>query len=75
MTLQEYYKEIKELLESSPNLKNAIIIYASDDEGNGFQRSENGLTPCCVEDTEQYHLDGVDFEMEDDEEPNAICIN
>lgn len=68
MTLKEFFESLKELYSQHPELHDKQIVYAKDDEGNGF--SKVLYTPSFG----QY--DGEDFNVSDDEnEINAVCIN
>ena len=37
MTLNEYMKALRKLVKEHPEAKNFQVVYARDDEGNGFQ--------------------------------------
>lgn len=39
MTLQEYIKGLQELLADNPEIGDVEVVYAKDDEGNGFSSS------------------------------------
>ena len=74
MNFKDYVNVLKKLLKENPELANAEVVYSTDDEGNGFSRVH--YNPSIG------HFDGEEFrsksdiEDEDEEEtPNAVCIN
>ena len=62
MKLKEYAKAIAELAAEKPN---ALVVFASDEEGNSFSPVEMGPT--------LGHWDGEEFS--DDGTKNAVCVN
>lgn len=63
MLLRDYIKELQSFVEHYPE---AEVIYAKDEEGNGFQH-------VVYEPTVGY-FDGNDFDSTN-KDVNAICIN
>lgn len=82
MTLKEYAESINELANKYPDL---LVVYASDDEGNNFQKVNYAGTLGFFEgDYRGQFIDKGNIENDPDEElyqpyvgktPNAICIN
>ena len=91
MTLREFISNLNKLAEETPEALDLNVIYAKDDEGNGFQfikvncKPEVGVIP-----EESYYVDSfypkdeytVEFleeKLEEDPEfkvvLNAVCIN
>lgn len=81
MTLKEYAKTIQKLAEEYPD---ALVVCASDDEGNSFQKVSYGGTVGFF--SGNYHGDFVDLEQVEEnadnafdhyvgKKPNAVCIN
>ena len=78
MLLSEYIKELQKLVEESPEALDMEVVYAKDDEGNGFQTVS--CTPCVGNyDGEQWgEFQPEEYLAEDGEEGyelNAVCIN
>jgi hypothetical protein len=75
-TLKDLKEEIEALIKENPQYADLPIIYASDDEGNDYQKVHNTLTLMIVED-----IDGRSLEVNNEEEDgdskkiNCICIN
>ena len=87
MQLSEYIEQCKSVLEQYGDLK---LVYASDDEGNGFQQVNWGPSvgvfvgdyrgEFIPEDDLAEHYDYINEDLEDDEKEeipaiNAVCIN
>lgn len=74
MKLKEYIKSLQKLVKENPDAANYLVVYAKDDEGNGFE--ELNFTPSIGE-----YGDGDFISEESDEEwvqghgRNAVCIN
>ncbi len=74
MKLKEYLEAMNKLTKENPECLDMEIVYARDDEGNGYQKvsyepskgffNDNDFTP-------ESQLE----ECEITEKPNAICIN
>ena len=77
MKLKEYLEAFKTEVALRPEILEYEVIYARDDEGNGFQRAYNTPSVCQADFDEM--LDDVYFEGEDPCDdaftPNAVCIN
>ena len=81
MKLKEYAKLINKLAEEYPD---ALVVYASDDEGNSFQKVNHAGTVGFF--SGNHHGDFIDlgsveenadndFEDYVGKKPNAVCIN
>lgn len=70
--LSEYIENLKDILEEYGDLD---VVYAKDEEGNGF--NEVCYTPSVgyYEDREFTSIDEKDEDDEDDIKINAVCIN
>lgn len=68
MTLKEYAEEIKALAEKHPN---AIVVYARDDEGNGFDTLSYGPSAGMWDSDDNSFVP----EAEGGTDVNAVCIN
>lgn len=78
MKLKEYLKKIQEAVKENPSILEMEVIYSADDEGNAYQKVHNEPTPCQIEDINEYFLEMVGFEDDEEiatEDCNAICIN
>jgi hypothetical protein len=64
MKLKDYIKKLQDLADQHPN---AIVVYASDSEGNSFHTV--GYDPSVG------HWDGESFENDEERKNNAVCIN
>lgn len=72
MKLSDYINKLKEIQEKFGDLE---VIYASDDEGNYFNKVKVDPTPCSY-----YGGEDICFEQDYGEdcgefEPNAVCVN
>ena len=74
MKLKEYIKELNKIIKENPEAKNLTVIYARDEEGNGFE--EVYYTPSIgyFNDYEFYNDSGEEFK-EKKLKVNSICIN
>jgi hypothetical protein len=75
MLFKEYVENINKLLADNPEIADYKVVYASDDEGNGYDLVH--YTPSI---TEYVGRDGVRTEGDCEEEgeeykPNAVIIN
>lgn len=75
MTLENYIKQLQEIVEQNPDYKKLTVIYATDDEGNDFKGI--GFAPSLGNYnhgsfTQQENFDEID---DDDQYVNVICIN
>lgn len=71
MTLQEYYESLGSFLKDHPEAAKLPVVYAKDDEGNGYQNIS--YSPSLGEvDSLDYCIESFDT---DSESPNAVCIN
>jgi len=69
MTFKEYFKELQALYNDNPHLHDKKLVYAKDDEGNGYK---------TVHYCPQTGVINTDLEWEsstDKDETNTICIN
>lgn len=72
MTFKEYLAGLNQLLKKRPELANATVVYAADDEGNSFHEAN------CNGTVWKYDELSLSFITEDDESfdwVNAVCIN
>ncbi len=73
MKLKEYVENLNTILTKHPEYAHLDVVYAEDDEGNGFSTVHH--TPVVG------RFDYGDFSPNDEEDPrppeslNAICIN
>lgn len=70
MKLKEFNDRIQDLIKKNPELLEVDVVFAKDDEGNGFNHVNYSATPGNFEDHE--------FTGEGDStcgKINAICIN
>jgi len=71
MKLKKYVKELQEILKDYPDV---YIVYARDDEGNGFQ--EVYFTPTLGWwDKVDKEFTGLDEDLERTDNVNAVCVN
>jgi hypothetical protein len=77
MKLSEYIQKLQEIVKNNPEDANLEVIYARDDEGNGYQKVSFAPSLVFVYDIENYNI-----ELCDKDEPGAkkmptgaICIN
>lgn len=68
MKLKEIYATLREIKEKNPDAMEYDVVFAKDDEGNGFS---NVLYDPCI----GHFEDGEFSPINDDNEPNAVCIN
>ena len=66
MKLREYIEQLQKFAEMNPETLDMDVIYARDDEGNGFQEVHYAPSKGFYEDMEF---------QEGDEDVNAVCIN
>lgn len=71
MKFKEYVELINKLAEENPESLEFDVIYAVDDEGNGYCRGVMGPSLIAAEDG--YHCDIYGDESE--EQSNAVLIN
>jgi hypothetical protein len=77
MKLKEYIDSLTEFAKSHPETLELEVIYAIDDEGNGYNRVHYTPTKGVLQENEFYTESGEDFEDSGFEESdiNAVCIN
>ena len=69
-SLNEYIKNLQEIVERDPENGTLPVIYSSDDEGNSYHLIN------CVPDLAQVNdLDSHYLEIEEVETPNCVIIN
>ena len=66
MKLKEYIRHLNSLTESNPEALDMDVVYAKDEEGNGFTLAH--YAPAIG------NFDGHDFDGDTDNH-NAICLN
>jgi hypothetical protein len=70
MTLKEYLNALNELLKKNPQAGDFLVIHSSDDEGNSYQPVWFEPSLMSIENLDQSYL-----EINNNGEPNAVCIN
>ena len=70
MKATKFIKELQELVDKYGDLE---LVYAKDDEGNGFSKLSFGPTPGIYHDRD-HEFSEID-ETEEDTGANAICVN
>ena len=78
MTLKNYIKYLTKIVKENPSYKDCIVIYAEDDEGNGYQEVHNMPAFLQVHDVNERDLEIVGYlgeENIDKQDINAIIIN
>jgi len=87
ITLENYIKELQKIAKSHPSFAKLPMIYAEDDEGNGYQKVLNPPSLFSVENIEDdYQLqpnlkvlkkagEGIDTESKDFKNLNCIIVN
>lgn len=81
MKFKEYLENLNKLAEENPETLDMTVVYAKDDEGNGFQ--EINYAPSIGNFDHEYHgefssQENIAEEPEEypeDIEMNAICVN
>lgn len=72
-TLKDLKIEIEKLLKTHPEYSNLPLVYASDDEGNSYQKVHNKPLAIEMENIKDYYLEpSTDYDLKT---PNCICIN
>lgn len=79
MTLKEYVDNFVKLIEENPDLADAQVIYAADDEGNTYHPLECSAMIGYVDEM-SYYIEGIFFEedLDDDEIKDyikVVCVN
>ena len=72
MTLNEYIKQLQKLAKQYPD---AVLIYASDDEGNSFYTVNNSPTQMYFDEEENAAYNNEKDGWDDEDLQIAICIN
>jgi hypothetical protein len=87
ITLNKYIEELQKIAKTHPSFGELPMIYAEDDEGNGYQKVMNPPSLFSVENIEDdYHLQpnlevlekagqSIDTESEDFKNLNCIIVN
>lgn len=75
MKLKQYLDHITKLINEHPEALECEMIYAQDDEGNGYQKVDHIPSICYTPEIKKYYIEEVYFEKEDYKKPNAVCIN
>lgn len=71
MTLNQYIKLLQKLVKLNPETAQMPVVYAKDEEGNGFHALHNGPSVMTFENEDSYYLE----QTEDDGGFKAVCIN
>ena len=77
MNLREFIDDLEKLIADQPQVETMQVIYAKDDEGNGFREVTYAPSFGRFEDGEfrDEYVDTTDFNPHFDARDNAICIN
>lgn len=75
MTLENYVRGLTEFIKNNPQLKDCIVIYAKDEEGNGFEKVFYTPTKGYYEDRNFIEKDNFNAWSLNEEDINAVCIN
>lgn len=82
MKLREYIQNLNEFASKHPDYMDLDVIYASDEEGNNYDRLYNEPTPMFKHNdenddyySEYYVEEEFQEEFDGDFKPNVICIN
>ena len=77
MKLKKYLEYLDKLIEENPEALNCDIIFAKDDQGDTYQKSDFIPSLCFVEDLSVHEINHAYFYQEDfkDQKPHAVCIN
>lgn len=76
MKLEQYIKQLSELVEANPEYSKLDVIYAIDDEGNDFNKI--GFAPSLgnlSSDGDFTQVENFEDIDEDDQVINSVCIN
>lgn len=71
MKLRDYIKQLQQIVSANPKAADLDVIYAKDEEGNGF--GPVYYSPTVGKFDGHYEFDG--FDKGDKRKPNAVCIN
>ena len=74
MTFEHYIENLQKFAEENPHTLNYQVVYAEDDEGNGFQSLCRTPTEGLMIDDEWISKDNYEDEY-DAYKGNAVCIN
>lgn len=78
-TVNDLIKDLQQLVEQDAKIGSLPIVYASDEEGNEYQKVENNVALAQVEDIEDYFLELVGYYDEDSiidyKDVNCVVIN
>lgn len=72
MTLNQYIKNLQEVVKKKKSNGELPVIYAIDDEGNGHQKIHYKPTLVEVESIDDYHLE---IKSDKSKKPNCIIVN
>lgn len=86
ITLEQYIAELQKIAKTHPSFAKLPMIYAEDDEGNGYQLVSNPPSLFSVQNIEERHLEpdleilgkagqGIDTDSEDFKRLNCVIIN
>jgi len=71
MKLKDYIKQLQQVISANPKSADLDVIYAKDEEGNGFGHVY--YSPTIGKYDGSYDFEGYD--VGDKRKPNAVCIN
>lgn len=72
MTLQEYIKNLQRMVENYPEVKDYVVVYAEDSEGNGYDRVTYHPTIGYFE-GDSFYIDKES--LTEGDYIKAVCIN
>lgn len=74
MKFKEYLEKLELLAENHPEALECEVIYAKDDEGNGYQKVICSPALSVIESLDEYYLEECAL-LEEGGVPNAVCVN
>lgn len=77
MKLKDYIKSLQEIVEQNPDYSELDVIYAKDDEGNGYQHVGYGPSIGVNSEEGKYYAEFENYDEDEHEldEINCVCIN
>jgi len=74
MKLKEYIKVLQKIVKENPKAKDYTMVYATDEEGNGFKEVCFEPSVGGMIDNEEYYCSG-DSELPEGFIENSVCVN
>lgn len=75
MKLGQYIKQLQEVIETNSAYEDLDVIYAKDDEGNGYQHINYSPTLGHNSEEGEYYAEFESGEECDEDDINCICVN